>query len=249
MSPDDSARTPQRHFDQELGDVREMLLKMAARAEEQVRTSLEAVKERDAQAAMNVMDRDREIDALELEIEERAIRLLARHQPMAVDLRVLVSILKISNDLERVGDHAVNIAQCARRLAEAFPLATPSELDGMADNAAAMLRDAIEAFIERDVALAREILVRDDEVDRGNDRVFRIAIKEITGNVSALTAGLQMMLVARNLERIADLATNLAEDVVYIVEARTVKHHAEERDLPDAGEIASDQEEEGEWDQ
>lgn len=248
MSPDDSARK-ERHFDQELADVRDLLLKMATRAEEQVRASLAAVKDRDAQTAVALMENDHEIDALELEIEERAIRLLARHQPMAVDLRVLVSILKISNDLERVGDHAVNIAQCARRLAEAFPLPTPGELDGMAENAAAMLRDAIEAFIERDVALAREILVRDDEVDRGNDRVFRIAIKEITDNVSALTAGLQVMLVARNLERIADLATNLAEDVVYIVEARTVKHHAEDRDLPDPQEIASDQEDEGEWDQ
>lgn len=244
MSPDDSAKTT-RHFDQELADVRDLLLKMAARAEEQVRSSLAAVKERDAQEAIAVMENDRLIDALEIEIEERAIRLLARHQPMAVDLRMLVSILKISNDLERVGDHAVNIAQCARRLAEAFPLPTPSELDGMSENATSMLRDAIEAFIERDVDLAREILVRDDAVDRGNDRVFRIAIKEITDNVSALTAGLQMMLVARNLERIADLATNLAEDVVYIVEARTVKHHAEERDLPYVGE----QEEEGEWDQ
>lgn len=251
MSPDDSDRAPQtpRHFDQELGEVRDLLLEMAARAEEQVRASLKAVKGRDAQAAIALMEKDREIDALEIEIEERAIRLLARHQPMAVDLRMLVSILKISNDLERVGDHAVNIAQCARRLAEAFPLPSPSELDGMAENATAMLRDAIEAFIERDVDLARQILVRDDEVDRGNDRVFRIAIKEITDNVSALTAGLQMMLVARNLERIADLATNLAEDVVYIVEARTVKHHAEERDLTDAGSIASDQEDEGEWDQ
>ena len=249
MSPDDSARTPQRPFEQELADLRDLLLKMATQCEEQVRASLKAVKERDAQAAMKALQGDRRIDALELEVEERGIRLLARHQPMAVDLRMLVSILKISNDLERVGDHAVNIAQCARRLAEAFPLPSPTELDGMAENATAMLRDAIEAFIEKDVDLAREILVRDDAVDRGNDRVFRIVIKEITENVSALTAGLQMMLVARNLERIADLATNLAEDVIYIVEARTVKHHAEDRDLPDAGTIVSDQEREGEWDQ
>lgn len=248
MSPDDSART-QRHFDQELSDLRDLLLTMASRAEEQVRAALASVKERDAQEAIALMGNDREIDALEIEIEERAIRLLARHQPMAVDLRMLVSILKISNDLERVGDHAVNIAQCARRLAEAFPLPIPSDLDGMAENAAAMLRDAIEAFIERDVVLAREVLSRDDEVDRGNDRVFRIALKEITENVSVLTAGLQMMLVSRNLERIADLATNLAEDVVYIVEARTVKHHAEGRDLPETETAVSDQEEEGEWDQ
>src|SRR5688500_13722587 len=173
MSPDDSVRAS-RHFDQELAEVRDLLLQMASRAEEQVRTALAAVKKRDGQMAQRAIEKDREIDALELDIEERTIGLLARRQPMAVDLRMLVSTLKISNDLERVGDHAVNVAQCARRLAEAFPIEIPSELDRMSEVATGMLRDAIAAFIDRDVTLARDVLSRDDEVDRGNDVVFRI---------------------------------------------------------------------------
>jgi phosphate transport system protein len=248
MSRDDSAKAS-RHFDQELAELRDLLLQMASLAEEQVRAALASVKRRDAQTAQQAMERDREIDALEIDIEERSINLLARRQPMAVDLRMLVSTLKISNDLERVGDHAVNIAQCARRLAEALPISMPSELERMADVATGMLRDSIEAFIERDVTLAREVLVRDDEVDRYNDVVFRLMLKEMSENTNKLTSGLQLMLVSRNLERIADLATNLAEDVIYIVEARSIKHHVREMKPADEESPASDQEAEGEWDQ
>ncbi|MGH3924603.1 MAG: phosphate signaling complex protein PhoU, partial [Pseudonocardiaceae bacterium] len=221
-------KATQRHFDQELNDLRELLLRMAGRAEEQMRSGLTAVKRLDAQAAQQTILTDRDVDALELEIEEQAINLLARRQPMAGDLRTLVAVLKISNDLERVGDHAVNIAQCAKRLAEAFPMPQPSELDQMAELATGMLRDAITAFIERDVALARNVCMRDEEVDRYNDTVFRLMLSRMAENTSTVIPALQMMLVARNLERVADLATNLAEDVIYIVEARTIKHHATE---------------------
>lgn len=226
MSPEDSVKTTQRHFDQELDDLRELLLRMAGRAEEQMRAALTAVKRLDAQAAQQTILTDRDVDALELEIEEQAINLLARRQPMAGDLRTLVAVLKISNDLERVGDHAVNIAQCAKRLAEVFPMPQPSELDQMAELATGMLRDAITAFIERDVALGRNVCMRDDEVDRYNDAVFRLMLSRMAENTNTVIPALQMMLVSRNLERVADLATNLAEDVIYIVEARTIKHHA-----------------------
>ncbi len=228
MSPEDSVKATQRHFDQELDDLRDLLLRMAGRAEEQMRSGLTAVKRLDAQAAQQTILADRDVDALELEIEEQAINLLARRQPMAGDLRTLVAVLKISNDLERVGDHAVNIAQCAKRLAEAFPMPQPSELDQMADLATGMLRDAITAFIERDVALARNVCMRDEEVDRYNDVVFRVMLSRMAENTNTVIPALQMMLVARNLERVADLATNLGEDVIYIVEARTIKHHATE---------------------
>ena len=228
MSPEDSVKTTQRHFDQELDDLRDLLLRMAGRAEEQMRSALTAVKRLDAQAANQTILKDRDVDALELDIEEQAINLLARRQPMAGDLRTLVAVLKISNDLERVGDHAVNIAQCAKRLAEAFPMPEPSELDQMAELATGMLRDAITAFIDRDVALARNVCIRDEEVDRYNDTVFRLMLSRMADNTNTVIPALQMMLVARNLERVADLATNLAEDVIYIVEARTIKHHATE---------------------
>lgn len=227
MSPEDSAKTL-RHFDQELDELRELLLRMAGRAEEQVRSGLAAVKRLDAQGANQTILADRSVDALELEIEELAINLLARRQPMAGDLRTLVAVLKISNDLERVGDHAVNIAQCAKRLAEAYPMAQPSELEEMAELSTGMLRDAISAFIERDVALARNVCIRDEEVDRYNDTIFRLMLSQMAENNNTVIPALQMMLVARNLERVADLATNLGEDVIYIVEARTIKHHATE---------------------
>jgi phosphate transport system protein len=230
MSPADLGRSP-RHFDQELDEVRELLLTMASRAEEQVRAALTAVKQRDAQGANHTIEADHKIDALEIEIEERAISLLARQQPMAIDLRMLVAILKISNDLERVGDHAVNVAQCAKRLAEAFPIQPVDELDAMAEEATGMLRDAISAFIDQDPDKARSVLVRDDKVDRSNDAVFRVMLTQMAENTNAIVAGLQMMLVARNLERVADLATNLAEDVIYVVEARTIKHHVADHEL------------------
>jgi phosphate transport system protein len=234
MSPEDSAREsaarPARHFDQELAELNELLVRMASMAESQVRAGLESVKRRDAQSAQKAILGDRGIDALEMEIEERAISLLARRQPMAIDLRMLVATLKISNDLERVGDHAVNIAQCGQRLAEAFPIEMPRELDHMGEASTGMLRDAIGAFIERNVEVARDVCRRDDEVDRANDAVFRVMLGSMAHESHTINAALQMMLVARNLERIGDLATNLAEDVIYIVEARTIKHHAEERE-------------------
>ena len=232
MSPDDSAKTGEarsvRHFDQELAELNELLVRMASMAEDQVRAGLDAVKRRDAQSANKTILSDRAIDALEMEIEDRAISLLARRQPMAIDLRMLVATLKISNDLERVGDHAVNIAQCAQRLAEAFPIEMPRELDRMGDLATGMLREAIGAFIARDTEVAREVCRRDDEVDRANDAVFRVMLGSMAHESHTIGAALQMMLVARNLERIGDLATNLGEDVIYIVEARTIKHHAGE---------------------
>ncbi|CAN5313292.1 phosphate signaling complex protein PhoU [soil metagenome] len=228
MSPDGSDKT-NRHFDQELAELRDLLLEMASVAEEQLRSALAAIHRRDAEAARKTAAGDRQVDALELEIEERAIHLIARRQPMASDLRRLISTIKISNDLERVGDHAVNIAQCAVRLAEGSPVAVVPELDRMANVATRMLRDAIGAFIDGDADLARAVCLRDDEVDRLNDSVFRIMLTVMEEKPSVITSALQMMLVSRNLERVADLATNLGEDVIYIVEARTIKHHAGEQ--------------------
>ena len=224
--PDHTAKA----YDADLEELTRGVAEMGGLAEKLIADSVDALVKRDGARAQRVIAADEAIDTLQHTIEEKAILTIARRQPMAVDLRMLVSTLKISNDLERVGDHAVNIAQCARRLAEALPISMPSELERMADVATGMLRDSIEAFIERDVTLAREVLVRDDEVDRYNDVVFRLMLREMSENTNKLTSGLQLMLVSRNLERIADLATNIAEDVVFLVEGRTIKHGAE---LPD----------------
>ena len=172
---------------------------------------------------------DRVIDAMEVEIEEQSINLLALQQPMARDLRMLTSALKIANDLERVGDHAVNIAQSAERLNQARPIAPEPEIVDMARLAREMLSDALEAFIRGDATAGREVCLRDDKVDALHSSVFRILLTHMMEDPHTIGSGMELFLVSRNLERVADLATNIAEDVVFLVEGRSIKHHSEDR--------------------
>ncbi|MEP6745654.1 MAG: phosphate signaling complex protein PhoU, partial [Gemmatimonadota bacterium] len=176
-----------------------------------------------------VIHGDRAIDAMEMEIEEQCINLLALHQPMARDLRMLTSALKIANDLERVGDHAVNIAQSAERLAQSRPITPEPEIIEMARLAREMLSDALEAFIRGDAAAGREVCRRDDRVDALHRSVFRILLTHMMEDAHSIGAGMELFLVSRNLERVADLATNIGEDVVFLVEGKSIKHHAEDR--------------------
>jgi phosphate transport system protein len=148
---------------------------------------------------------------------------------MARDLRMLTSALKIANDLERVGDHAVNIAQSAERLAQARPITPEPEIVEMARLSRVMLSDAIEAFIRGDAAAGREICRRDDKVDALHKNVFRILLTHMMEDPHAIGSGMELFLVSRNLERVADLATNIAEDVVFLVEGKSIKHHSEDR--------------------
>ena len=166
---------------------------------------------------------------MEVEIEEQCINLLALQQPMARDLRMLTSALKIANDLERVGDHAVNIAQSAERLIQARPIAPEPEIVDMARLAREMLSDALEAFIRGDAAAGREVCLRDDKVDALHRSVFRILLTHMMEDPHTIGAGMELFLVSRNLERVADLATNIGEDVVFLVEGKSIKHHAEDR--------------------
>jgi phosphate transport system protein len=166
---------------------------------------------------------------MEMEIEEMSVNLLALQQPMARDLRMLTSALKIANDLERVGDHAVNIAQSAERLAQTRPIAPEPEIVEMARLAREMLSDALEAFIRGDAAAGREICLRDDKVDVLHRSVFRILLTHMMEDPHTIGAAMELFLVSRNLERVADLATNIAEDVVFLVEGKSIKHHAEDR--------------------
>lgn len=219
---------PHRHFHDELSALKAKLLTMSGEAQEALGRALEALLRRDGELAAEVIARDRTIDALELEIEETVIDLLATQQPMARDLRLLVAASKIANDLERVGDHAVNIAQSADRLREAPPIAPEPELLEMARQARAMLAGALDAFVRGDAALGRDVCRRDDSVDALHDSVFRILLTHMMEDPHAIGAALELLLVSRNLERVADLATNIAEDVVFVVEGKTIKHHAAE---------------------
>ena len=218
-----------RHFHDELSHVKVRLLTMSGEAEAALGLAVDALLERDDEKARRVIAGDRVIDSMEVEIEEQCINLLALQQPMARDLRMLTSALKIANDLERVGDHAVNIAQSAERLTQARPIAPEPEIVEMARLARDMLSDALEAFIRGDAAAGREVCLRDDKVDALHRSVFRILLTHMMEDPHMIGAGMELFLVSRNLERVADLATNIGEDVVFLVEGKSIKHHAEDR--------------------
>jgi phosphate transport system protein len=218
-----------RHFHEELAQVKSRLLTMSGEAEAALELAVEALLERDLAKAHAVIKGDHAVDALEIEIEEQVVNLLALQQPMARDLRMLTSALQIANDLERVGDHAVNIAQSAERLVQSRPIAPEPEIIEMARLAREMLSDALEAFIRGDAAAGREICRRDDKVDALHKSVFRILLTFMMEDPHMISAGMELFLVSRNLERVADLATNIGEDVVFLVEGKSIKHHAEDR--------------------
>jgi phosphate transport system protein len=223
-----------RHFHDELSHVKVRLLTMSGEAEAALGLAVEALLERDEEKARRVIGGDRVIDSMEVEVEEQCINLLALQQPMARDLRMLTSALKIANDLERVGDHAVNIAQSAERLSQARPITPEPEIVEMARLARDMLSDALEAFIRGDAGAGREVCLRDDKVDALHRSVFRILLTHMMEDPHMIGAGMELFLVSRNLERVADLATNIGEDVVFLVEGKSIKHHAEDRGVPAA---------------
>jgi phosphate transport system protein len=218
----------ERHFEQELKSLKEQLLLMGGRAESIVRKSIESLRRRDLVLAQEVFEDDHAIDRLEIDVEESCLRLLALQQPLAGDLRFITAALKISNDLERVGDHAVNIAGGAIRLADKPLLKPLVDIPRMADLAIGMLIGALDAFVRRDAESARRLVVRDDEVDDLNHQVFRELLSYMIEDPTTISRALELVLVARNLERVADLATNVAEEVVFIAEARIIKHHVDE---------------------
>ncbi len=221
-----------RHFHDELDSLKNRLLDMSGKAEELLDLSVDALLQRDAGLAEKVLAGDTEVDRLEIEVEQLAVALLALQQPMARDLRFIVGAIKISNDLERVGDHAVNIAQATLRLIESDDrsfLGTAPEVAQMARRARRMLGDSIDAFIRGDGRLGRAVCAADDEVDALHESVFRVLLTHMMETPATISASLQLLLVSRNLERVADLATNIGEDAVFLAEGKQIKHHFEER--------------------
>jgi phosphate transport system protein len=216
-----------RHFHDHLDLLQARLLEMAGEAEELIRRSVEALGKRDRAELERVREGDAVVDALELEVDERALELLALQQPMARDLRQIVATLKISNDLERVGDHAVKIANAGLHLLE-FPAAP--ELPQIAEMAALsreMLADALRAYVARDTELARAIRIRDDRVDALRATTHRILVSHMLEDPRRITSCLELILVSQSLERVADLATNVAEETVFLVEGQVIRHLAE----------------------
>lgn len=228
MIPTEST-TSFRHFHEQLAQLTQRLLQMSERAESLIGLAVDALLTSDVDKAETVLASDREVDALELEVEQLGISLLALQQPMARDLRFIIGAIKISSDLERVGDHAVNIAQSTQRLADRPTHITPDPaIRDMARRARQMLSDALDAFLRGDGALGRDVCRRDDQVDALHDSLFRILLTHMLEDPSTISAALELLLVSRNLERVADLATNIGEDAVYLAEGRSIKHHAED---------------------
>ena len=222
------SETTVRHFQADLEQLKARLLEMGGLAEDRVRSIVEALVEREPAAVERVLAGDGPINQLHIEIDKRCFKLLALHQPMAVDLRAIVSAVKINTDLERVGDLAINIAEAVKRYMRHAPVKELIDIPRMADIAQRMLRDALDAYVRRDVALAQAVLDADDALDALKTQVFRELLTYMLQNPSTIEPSLDLILISRHLERIGDHATNIAEDVIFMVSARDVRHHAQE---------------------
>jgi phosphate transport system protein len=213
------------HFREELDALQARLLEMGGLAEERVRMAVQGLVARDPQLVEQVLRGDEPINQLHIEVDNRCFRLLALHQPMATDLRAIVAAVKINTDLERVGDLAVNIAEAANRYISHPPVKKLIDIPAMGQIAQAMLRDALDCYVKRDTALAHQVLNEDDRLDGLKTQVFRELLTYMLTDPATIEAALDLILVSRHLERIGDHATNIAEDVIFMVSALDVRHH------------------------
>jgi phosphate transport system protein len=217
-----------RHFQEELEQLKTRLLEMGGLAEDRVRAAVDGLVRHDAEIIARVLEGDRPINQLHIEVDNRCFKLLALHQPMAVDLRGIVSAVKINTDLERVGDLAINIAEAARRYMRHPPIKDLIDIPRMAAIAQAMLRDALDAYVRRDTALAQAVLNADDALDALKTQIFRELLTYMLQDPTTIEPALDLVLISRHLERIGDHATNVAEDVIFMVLAKDVRHHSGE---------------------
>jgi phosphate transport system protein len=217
------------HFQEELEQLKTRLLEMGGLAEDRVRSAVEGLVEREAAVVDRVLTGDVPINQLHIEIDSRCFKLLALHQPMAVDLRAIVSAVKINTDLERVGDLAVNIAEAVVRYMRHPPVKELIDIPRMGTIAQTMLRDALDAYVKRDSALAQSVLDCDDELDALKTQVFRDLLNYMLKDPGTIEPSLDLILISRHLERIGDHATNIAEDVIFMVLAKDVRHHSGEQ--------------------
>lgn len=217
-------RTPRIRLQRKNEMLKNNLISLATTVEESVKLAIKAVHDRNANLASSIIDGDREIDRVEIEIEEDCLEILALHQPVAMDLRFITGVFKIINQLERIGDLAVNIAETAIFLASESPLHIPPDYYFMADRTENMLKKALDAFVNMDEALAAEVLADDDEVDMMKHKLHRNCEERLGTELERRRALIHLFLVSRHLERISDHSTNIAEDVIYMVTGEIVRH-------------------------
>ena len=214
----------QRHFHEELEGLKQTLLAMGGLVEDQIRRAMRALLERDDVIAHEVIDRDRQVNTYDVEVDEQCVNLLALHQPAAGDLRFITTTMKIVTDLERIGDQAVNIAQRALELNREPQLKPYIDLPRMADRAQRMVKESLDAFVAGDTALARQVCGEDAEVDALKEQIFRELLTFMMEDPRTVSRAIRVILISRFLERVADHATNIAEMVIYLVEGKMVRH-------------------------
>ena len=217
------------HFQKELAELKENLLKMATLVEETIRDSIAALMNRDPEMIKRTMEKEDKINAMENAIDEMCLKLLALRQPLATDLRFITSAMKIVTDLERMGDQAINIVERAASLNLEPQLKPYIDIPRMAEIVQTMVKDVLDAFVNRNSKLARSVCERDDLVDGLNDQVHRELLTYMMSDPKTIPRAVHLMIVSRCLERIADHATNIAEDVIFMVDALVIKHHADEK--------------------
>lgn len=218
------------HFHKELEELKEDLLSMAALVEEAINTAVQSLVKRDSDLAKKTLEGEDRINEMEIDIEDKCLKLLALRQPMAADLRFITSAMKIITDLERMGDEAVNIAERAISLNQEPQLKPYIDIPIMAEITQSMVKDVLDAFVNRDLRLARSVCERDDMVDGLNDQVFRELLSYMISDPNTIRREVHLMFVCRCLERIADHATNIAEDVIFMIDALVIKHHADAKE-------------------
>jgi phosphate transport system protein len=217
----------ERKFDEELKNLKEKLMQMATLAEESITLAVRSLKERNENSAQQVFKGEETLNLLDVEIDKLGMQLFALRQPMATDLRLITVTMRISVELERIGDLAVNIAQRSLELLKQPPLKPLIDIPRMAELAQQMVKDSIDAFINYNAQLAKNVCERDDKVDDLNDQIFRELLTYMMQDPKTIEKAVELILVGRHLERIADLATNIGEEVIYLVKGKTIKHHFE----------------------
>jgi len=214
-----------RHFDDELGELKERLLYMASVVESMINYAVKSLVERKEELIKEVYTHETEVNNIQVEIDDKCLKLIALHQPTATDLRFITSAMKINAELERMGDQAVNIADAGAKLLKQPPLKPLIDTPRMAEIAKKMVKDSLDSFVKKDLELAKLVLKTDDEVDDLKDQIFRELLTYMSADPANISRALELILISRHLERIGDHATNIAEDVIFLVAGKDVRHH------------------------
>ncbi|MCX5777429.1 MAG: phosphate signaling complex protein PhoU [Candidatus Firestonebacteria bacterium] len=217
-----------RHFDEELGELKERLLYMASLVESMINYSIKSLVERKEDLIKEVYNHEDEVNKIQVEIDDKCLKLIALHQPTATDLRFITSAMKINAELERMGDQAENIADASVKLLKEPPLKPLIDTPKMADIVKKMVKDSLDCFVKKDIELAKRVLATDDEVDDLKDQIFRELLTYMLADPKNISRALELILISRHLERIGDHATNIAEDVIFLVAGKDVRHHINE---------------------